>query len=183
MSSTGAGAPRRSEHIRGGVSRTRVPDGRSLRSPADRAEERRGGTTPDDELAARLRLAVTRLNRRLRQESFTGVSPPQEAALGTIHRLGAPTLGELAQAERVRPPSMTAVVSAMEAAGLVTRRGDEADRRVTRVELTAEGRATIERIRSLKTAYIARQMARLSPSERARLGSLATLLERLVEGL
>lgn len=139
--------------------------------------------TPDDELAARLRVAVTRLNRRLRQESFTGVSPPQEAALATISRLGSPTLGELAHAERVRPPTMTTVIAAMESAGLVARRGDDVDRRVTRVELTPEGRATLERIRSLKTAYLARQLVRLSPTERARLDSLAVLLERLVEGV
>ncbi|HTX62338.1 MAG TPA: MarR family transcriptional regulator, partial [Acidimicrobiales bacterium] len=77
-----------------------------------------------DELPARLRIAVTRLNRRLRQESTTGVSPSQESALSTINRLGTPTLGELAQAEQVQPPTMTRVVAAMEAAALVAAAGD-----------------------------------------------------------
>ena len=135
----------------------------------------------DDELPARLRVLVTRLNRRLRQESVTGISPSQESALSTINRLGKPTLGELAQAEQVQPPTMTRVIDAMEAAGLVVRHGDEGDRRVIRVELTAEGRATLERSKSLKNAYLARQIATLTPGERARTGALVALLERLVE--
>lgn len=133
-----------------------------------------------EELPARLRVAVTRLNRRLRQESVTGVSPSQESALSTIRRLGTPTLGELAQAEQVQPPTMTRVVATMEAAGLVVRRGDEGDRRVSRVELTPEGRETLARIKRLKNAYLARQIATLPPAERARAAELAALLERLV---
>ena len=138
------------------------------------------GPSGDDELAARLRVAVTRLNRRLRQESMTGISPSQEAALAAVKRLGRPTLGELAQAEQVQPPSMTRVVAAMEAAGLIVRSGDEDDRRVSRVELTPKGRATLDRIRSLRTAYLARQIALLSPEERSRAEELAHLLERFV---
>ncbi len=133
------------------------------------------------DLPARLRVAVTRLNRRLRQESMTGVSPSQESALSTVNRLGRPTLGELAQAEQVQPPTMTRVIATMEAAGLVARRGDEGDRRVIRVELTPEGRATLERMKSLKNAYLARQIATLTRAERARADELAGLLERLVE--
>jgi DNA-binding MarR family transcriptional regulator len=148
-------------------------------SGAAMADAASGGV---DELAARLRVAVTRLNRRLRQESMTGVSPSQEAALGTINRLGAPTLGELAQAEQVQPPTMTRIVATMESAGLVARRGDQEDRRVSRVELTAEGRAALERIRSLKNAYLARQLGSLSPEQRRAAGPLAALLEQLVEG-
>jgi DNA-binding MarR family transcriptional regulator len=135
----------------------------------------------DDELSARLRVAVTRLNRRLRQESVTGVSPSQESALSTVNRLGRPTLGELAQVEQVQPPTMTRVIDAMEAAGLIVRCGDDDDRRVIRVELTARGRSTLERIKSLKNAYLARQIATLTPAERARAADLAALLERLVE--
>lgn len=140
-----------------------------------------GGFAGDEQLAGRLRVAVTRLNRRLRQESLTGVSPSQESALATVNRLGRPTLGEIAQAERVQPPTMTRVVAAMEAAGLVTRLADAEDRRVTRVELTRAGRAALDRIRSLKTAYLARRLSLLSPRERARAADLATLLEELVE--
>ncbi len=124
---------------------------------------------------------MTRLNRRLRQESVTGISPSQESALATIKRLGTPTLGELAQAEQVQPPTMTRVVAGMEAAGLVERRGDVDDRRVSRVELTPSGRVALERIKNLKNAYLARQISMLVPAERASAGELVALLERLVE--
>src|SRR5271165_6663684 len=103
----------------------------------------------DDELATRLRVAVTRLNRRLRQQSLAGLSPGQASALGTIERLGTPTLGELALAEQVQPPTMTKVVAAMEEAGLVSRLADERDRRVCRVRTTPAGRRTLQRIRTL----------------------------------
>lgn len=140
------------------------------------------GAPPDDELAARLRVAVTRLNRRLRQESMTGIPPSHEAALATVHRLGRPTLGELAAVEQVQPPTMTRMVTSMEETGLLERGGDEDDRRVIRVGITPEGRRTLERIRSLKTAYIARQVVRLSDEERAGMATVVALLERLVEG-
>lgn len=146
---------------------------------ADSAPDQATGE-PDAELPARLRIAVTRLNRRLRQQSLTGVSPPQESALLTIKHLGEPTLGELAQAEQVQPPTMTRVVAAMETAGLVVRRGDAVDRRVSRVGLTAKGRATLDRIKNRKNAYLARQIANLAPVERARAAELAALLERLI---
>jgi DNA-binding MarR family transcriptional regulator len=134
----------------------------------------------DEELATRLRAAVTRMNRRLRQQSLGGLSPAQGSALGSVSRLGTPTLGELATAEQVQPPTMTRLVASMEAAGLVERQGDAADGRICRVRLTAEGRRTIERIRTQKNAYLTRRIDRLEPAERATLGELTALLERLV---
>ncbi len=134
----------------------------------------------DDELATRLRVAVTRLNRRLRQQSLAGLSPSQAAALGSINRLGTPTLGELALAEQVQPPTMTRLVAGMERDGLVVRFQDEQDRRVWRVRLSAEGRRTLQRIHRLKNAFLTRQMAALDEEERARARELTELLERLV---
>ena len=90
----------------------------------------------DDELATRLRVAVTRMNRRLRQQSLAGLSPAQASALASVNRLGTPTLGELAVAEQVQPPTMTRLVAAMEGAGLVARLADADDGRVCRVRLT-----------------------------------------------
>ncbi|MGH9100229.1 MAG: MarR family winged helix-turn-helix transcriptional regulator [Acidimicrobiales bacterium] len=136
----------------------------------------------DDELAARLRIAVTRLSRRLRQESMTGISPSHEAALATVSRLGHPTLGELAAVEQVQPPTMTRIVASMEAAGLLRRHGDADDRRVIRVAITSDGRKTLERIRTRKNAYIGRQLVRLSDGEREYAATVVSLLERFVEG-
>jgi DNA-binding MarR family transcriptional regulator len=152
------------------------------------APERAGGAEAEDgepgdldEVAARLRTAVTRLNRRLRQESLAGLSPAQASALGMVTKLGTPTLGELAVAEQVQPPTMTRVIASMQAAGLVVRITDEADRRVCRVRLTAHGQRTMQRIRTLKTAYLTRGLARLNPEERASAAALTGLLERLGE--
>src|ERR1019366_683842 len=106
----------------------------------------------DAELAARLRLAILRLSRRLRQQVAGGVTSSQVSALATVERLGTPTLGELASSEQVQPPSMTKIVVGLEAAGLVARREEEADRRIVRVKLTADGRRTLARSRSLRNA-------------------------------
>jgi DNA-binding MarR family transcriptional regulator len=110
-----------------------------------------------------------------------GVTSSQVSALATIERLGTPTLGELAASEKVRPPSMTRIVVGLEGAGLVARQVDEDDRRVARVMLTTEGRRVLQRSRSLRTAFLAQRLRRLSVTERAALGELVRLLELLVE--
>ncbi len=150
-------------------------------TPEDSANRGLGTLESETELAARLRLAVTRLSRRLRQQVAGGVTPSQVSALATVERLGSPTLGELAGSEQVRPPSMTRIVVGLEAAGLVTRQIDTDDRRVARVTVTAEGRRVLQRSRSLRTAFVARRLRRLSEPERESLGELVRLLERLVE--
>ncbi len=147
----------------------------------DKTRARLADTETDPELAARLRLAVMRLSRRLRQQVAEGATSTQVSALATVERLGTPTLGELAASEKVRPPSMTRIVVGLEEAGLVTRRVDDDDRRVARVMLTAEGRRVLQRSRSLRTAFLARRLRRLSTTEREALGELVGLLELLVE--
>ncbi len=132
-------------------------------------------------LASRLRLVVTRLARRLRQHADATVSPTQLAALATIDREGSLTLGELAAVEQVQPPTITAAVSRMEEGGLVVRVRDLTDRRVARVEITAEGRRLLERSRSRKTAYLERRLDALTAGERATLDAAAAILERVLE--
>src|ERR1700682_1483423 len=94
----------------------------------------------DAELASRLRLAVTRLHRRLRQQAAGGLTQSHASALASIGQLESPTLGALAARESVQPPSMTRIVAALEDMGHVTRVVDPADRRVGRVTLTRSGR-------------------------------------------
>ena len=139
-----------------------------------------GGAEPGEELAARLRVAVTRLNRKLRQQALAGLSPAQASALGTVNRLINPTLGELAAAEQVQPPTVTRLVTSLESAGLVARETDRVDRRVVRVTITAEGRRNLQRIRSLKNAFLTRRLAALDPAEKALAEDLTSLLEHLV---
>src|SRR5580704_10223132 len=134
----------------------------------------------EEELAARLRTAVTRLNRKLRQQALAGLSPAQASALGTVNRLINPTLGELAAAEQVQPPTVTRLVTSLESAGLVARETDRVDRRVVRVTITAEGRRNLQRIRSLKNAYLNRRLAALDPAEQQLAEAMTSLLEHLV---
>jgi DNA-binding MarR family transcriptional regulator len=135
----------------------------------------------DAEMAARMRLAILRLSRRLRQQVAGGVTSSQVSALATVERLGSPTLGELASSEQVQPPSMTKIVVGLEAAELVTRHEDESDGRVVRVRLTALGRRSLQRSRSLRNAYLVRRLRRLPDADRAALEHVVRLLEHLVE--
>jgi DNA-binding MarR family transcriptional regulator len=132
------------------------------------------------EMASRLRLAVTRLHRRLRQESAGGLTQSQVSALASVAQLGAPTLGALAARESVQPPSMTRIVGALEELGHVSRVVDPGDRRVARVTVTPQGREVLERGRSLKNAFLADQLRRMPPGDRQSLGELTVLLERLL---
>src|ERR1700678_2465084 len=139
-----------------------------------------GGAESGEELAARLRVAVTRLNRKLRQQALAGLSPAQASALGTVNRLVNPTLGELAAAGQGQTPTVTRLVTSLESAGLVARETDHVDRRVVRVRITAEGRRNLQRIRSLKNAFLTRRLAALDPAEKALAEELTRLLEHLV---
>jgi DNA-binding MarR family transcriptional regulator len=132
-------------------------------------------------LPARLRLVVTRLARRLRQQGETAASPTQLSALATIERHGPLTLGDVAAIERVQPPTITAAVGRLEQRGLVARRTDPGDRRVAHVEVTPQGRRLLEQSRSRKTAYLQRRLAALSSDERETLERAAAILERVLE--
>jgi DNA-binding MarR family transcriptional regulator len=137
--------------------------------------------TSEAELASRLRLAVTRLARRLRTQFPGQLSPSQLATLSTVERLGPLTLGELSAAERVKPPTMTKIVAGLEEQGLVSRTVDQSDRRVARVEATAAGLTFLEESRQQKDAYLAERLRSLDAGERAELERAAELLERLLE--
>ena len=138
-------------------------------------------TTTESDLADRLRLVVTRLARRLRQQSGVGESPTQLSALATVERRGSITLGALAEAERVKPPTMTAAVTRLEADGLLARQVDESDRRIVRVTITPTGRKLLARNRSRKTAELERRLVRLSPEDRRTLDRAVAVLDRLLE--
>src|SRR3954470_9269327 len=100
-------------------------------------------TTSDTDLAARLRLTITRTARRLRQEGGGSLSPSQGAALATVERHGPLTPSELATRERVQRPTITRVLDRLEETGLVMRAADPADRRSSLVTLTPAGTALL----------------------------------------
>jgi DNA-binding MarR family transcriptional regulator len=136
-------------------------------------------TTPD--LAVRLRLAITRTSRRLRQEAGTGLSPTLTSALSTIDRHGPLTPSELATRERVQRPTATRLVARLEELGVLQRAGDPADRRSSLLSVTPEGRALLEEMRGRKTAYLAHRIEKLDRDERTTLDRAAAILERLLE--
>ena len=133
-----------------------------------------------EETAARLRRGVTRLHRRLRHTSLGGISPAQASMLATIEKLEHPTLGALATAEQIQPPSVTRLVQSLLDAGLCTRTVDATDRRSQRVQLTSAGKRELARIRKKKTEFLREQLERLSLEDRRRAAELATLLETIL---
>lgn len=131
-------------------------------------------------LAARLRPALTRTARRMRQEAG-GLTPTLAAALATVERHGPLTPSELADRERVKRPTATRLVARLEADGLVGRTPDPDDRRSCLISATPEARRLLREIRGRKDAYLARRLAALSPEDRAALDRAADVLERMLD--
>lgn len=138
-------------------------------------------TKTDAGLAAELRLSVVRLRRRLIGEREPGndLSIGAMGVLGCLNRRGPLQIGELATHERVRPPSMTRAVTALENDGYVERQPDEADARLVVVHLTEKGRQTLLADRKRRDAWLACRLRELSAEERAVLRAAAPILERL----
>jgi len=139
----------------------------------------------DTGLATALRISVSRLARRLRVERLMpelaepALSDTQLAALATLERHGAMSPGDLAEHEKVQPPSMTRVIAALVDWELVTRAPHPTDRRQVILTVTREGRSLVQKVRRRKEAWLARRLAELSPQERATLREAAPILEKL----
>lgn len=121
-----------------------------------------------------------RLARRLRNErEDTSLTLNQLSAMGTLARLGPLTLGELAAAERIQPPSMTRTVSALEARGLVIREPDAGDRRLVIVRLSDAGGRLLAADRRRRDAWLNHRLRELTADEREVLRRAVTVLEKL----
>jgi DNA-binding MarR family transcriptional regulator len=117
-----------------------------------------------------------------REDPVTGVPPAQLSALSVLVFGGPRTLGELAAAEQVRPPTMTRIVQALEDDGLARRERDRADARIHRLSATAKGRRVMQKARERRIANLAALLRRLPPADVARVQQAAELVERaLVE--
>ena len=133
------------------------------------------------ELAARLRLVLMRLTRRLRREAATELSPSVASALASLEHKGPLTLSELAALEGVKPPSVTRMAASLERQGLVRRDRDPADARVSRISISSDGRRSLQRSRTRKTAYLAKRLGTLDDADAAAVADALTALERLLE--
>ena len=135
---------------------------------------------PETDLAGELRLASMRLARRLRLERDSDdLTLSQLGVLGTLERHGASTVGELAQLERVKPPSMTRIVNSLVEATLAARRPHDLDGRQVIVDLTDTGRSLVLEDRRRRNAWLAIRISELTDDERELLGRVAPLLDRL----
>jgi DNA-binding MarR family transcriptional regulator len=134
------------------------------------------------ELAAHLRLVITRTARRLRQQAGTDLGPSQLSALASIERHGPLTPSELAEIERIQRPSATRIVARLEEAELVERVADPTDRRSFTVGINAGGRALMHKLRTRKNAYLAKRLRRLDRADLAALDRAAEILEGFLEG-
>lgn len=133
-----------------------------------------------DQIADRLHSAAIHFLRRVaREDEASGLSPARLSALSVVVFAGPLTLGELAEAERVKPPTMSRTVAALEEDGLVRRAGGRDDRRVTMLRATAKGTRTLERARGRRLQLIRGGLARLSRADQAALGRAAELLDEI----
>src|SRR5262249_54537975 len=130
-----------------------------------------------------LRISVSRLARRLRverqAEGLASLSDTQLAALAVLDRHAAMTPGELAEHEKVQPPSMTRVIAVLEERHLVMRAPHPTDRRRVVLPGTGRGREWVSRARRRRDAWLAKRLKELSPEERAVLRAAAPVLEKL----
>jgi DNA-binding MarR family transcriptional regulator len=143
-------------------------------------------TRSDAGLASALRISVSRLARRLRAERaahglpvLSELSDTQMGALATLERHGAMTPGELADHEKVQPPSMTRVIAVLEERNLVTRAAHATDRRQVMLTVTDAGLELVRQSRRLRDAWLAQRLRELTPQERAKLRAAAPILEKL----
>jgi DNA-binding MarR family transcriptional regulator len=136
--------------------------------------------TRERSLASRLRLAVVRLNRRLRaQRTGQSATLTQVSALSTLYKCGPLTPGQLAAKEGVQPPSMTRVIAALEEFGYVDRRPHPTDGRQAIVEVSEAGAAFVHEAISAREAWLDERLAELSAEERELLSRAAEIIDRM----
>jgi DNA-binding MarR family transcriptional regulator len=133
------------------------------------------------DLAHRLRPAIARVARRMRQEAGGELSATLSAALTTIDCHGPLTPSELAARERIQRPTATRVLARLEEAGLIARMADPADRRSSLVSATPSGSALLMEMRARRDAWMAERLDSLSPEDLAALDRAAGILERMLE--
>jgi DNA-binding MarR family transcriptional regulator len=130
-------------------------------------------------LAEDLRMSIARLSRRLRAQGGSSLSATQHAALAAVDRHRTMTPGELAEHEKVQPPSMTRVITALEEQKLLVRSRHPTDGRQVVLQVTDRGRDLLKEQRRRKEAWLSRRLQELTREERAILRQAAPILEKL----
>jgi DNA-binding MarR family transcriptional regulator len=109
--------------------------------------------------------AIHALRAVRREDEASGLSPARLSALSVLVFGGPKTIGELAAAEQVRPPTMSGIVDGLEEEGLVRRAADPDDRRLVRVHPSAKGKRVLQRARERRIAALAERLSGLGPDE------------------
>lgn len=127
-----------------------------------------------------LRLGLMRLSRRLRQERpDDALTPSQVAVLATLVQQGPSTPGQIAESERIKPPSVTRILASLEAEDLITRAPHPKDGRQVIITLTERAESRIEASREAKNVWLRSQLEQLPEQERQLVLAVAPLLNRL----
>ena len=145
-------------------------------SPADKPDPR--------VLADALHSAAIHLLRTLRREDdASGLSAPRLSALSVVVFGGPLTLGQLARAEQVKPPTMTRIVTGLERAGLVERVDDSSDRRLTRIKATAKGQRVLAAGRARRVELLTKALRALDDNALANLDRGVQLFREIVASM
>jgi DNA-binding MarR family transcriptional regulator len=140
-----------------------------------------GGRSETLAAADRLHSAAIHLLRRVRkQDEAAGVGPAQLSALSVLVFAGAKTLGELATAEQVKPPTMSRIVAALRRSHLIEITRDSRDARRMHIRATAKGTHLLQQGRQRRIEYLAGHLTTLTTSELAQLSAAADILEKLL---
>lgn len=132
-------------------------------------------------LADQLHSAAIHLLRKLRREdAASGLNAPRLSALSVVVFAGPLTLGDLAAAEQVRPPTMTRIVDALAAQGLVSRKKNAQDARSTLIHATAAGKRLLTQGRERRVRALAAQIEALGEEDRAGLEKAAEILRKVI---
>lgn len=149
----------------------------------DQMSTNKPANSDEPSLAARLRLAVVRLNRRLRsaRSDETSITLTQLSALFVLSQHGPMSPSELAIRERVRPPSMTRVLDTLENCGYVARKPHSTDRRQSVLALTDAGAEYIHAEVCARERWLDERLAELAEDDRMTLWRAAKIIERIAE--
>jgi DNA-binding MarR family transcriptional regulator len=160
-----------------------VPISTGDTTAATRRAGRGGGTEHAERTeaidAARLRVAVLRLARRLRKHDLAGLTPSQLSTLATVGQQGPVRLGDLAASERIAPSTLTRLISVLEGRGYVRREAAPADARAYLVTVTEEGQEVLELLRREATSMLTDILRELPPDQLAALSAALPALEQL----
>ena len=153
-------------------------------APRHRGERAAASAISSESIADRLHSAAIHLLRTLRKEDdASGLSAPRLSALSVVVFGGPLTLGQLASAEQVRPPTMTRIVTGLEKEGLVKRVGDARDHRLTRIQATSKGQRVLAAGRARRVKVLTEAVNALDPGELAQLDRAVHLITDVIAGM